>query len=197
MPSGTPATRWPSNVTSPSVGSCNPPVRTSDFATLGSPDANSQPAKSVGSLKLKALGELPIDHNNGNQADIEIRFSYTDVRQKATPVNDYTGGLRARTALQITDRQNTPYPGGPGPGTVVPISFEFNVPCATTPSDPTVGSTCALSTTANTLVPGQVQERQRAIWQLGEIEVDDGGTDGNPGSTGDNTLFATQGVFIP
>ncbi len=80
---------------------------------------------------------------------------------------------------------------------MVPISFEFNVPCATTPSDATIGSTCAVSTTANTLVPGQVLERQRAIWQLGTVEVDDGGTDGNPSTTGDNTLFATQGVFIP
>ena len=180
-----------------SFNSCNPPTQTSHFATVGTPDANSQPAKSVGSLKLLAIGEVPINTGNGNQSDITIDFSLTDVRDKTTPANDYTGGLRAKAELQITDRQNTPYPGGPGPGTVVPISFEFNVPCATTPSDSTVGSTCALSTTANTLVPGQVLERQRAIWQLGTVEVDDGGTDGNPSTTGDNTLFATQGVFIP
>ena len=98
--------------------------------------------------------------------------------------------------LQITDRNNTPHPGGPGPGTVVPLSFEFNVPCATTP-DTTVGATCTLDTTANALVPGQVLEFQRAIWQLGQVEVYDGGTDANPTTEGDNTLFATQGVFIP
>jgi len=180
-----------------SFNSCNPPTQTSHFATVGTPDANSQPAKSVGSLKLVAIGEVPINTGNGNQSDITIDFSLTDVRDKTTPANDYTGGLRAKASLQITDRNNTPYPGGPGPGTVVPITFEFNVPCTTTPSDATIGSTCAVSTTANTLVPGQVLERQRAIWQLGTVEVDDGGTDGNPSTAGDNTLFATQGVFIP
>ena len=166
------------------------------FATVGTPDANSQPAKSVGSLKLLAIGEVPINTGNGNQSDITIDFSLTDVRDKTTPANDYTGGLRAKAELQITDRQNTPYPGGPGPGTVVRF-VRVQRPLRTTPSDATIGSTCALSTTANTLVPGQVLERQRAIWQLGTVEVDDGGTDGNPSTTGDNTLFATQGVFIP
>ena len=118
------------------------------------------------------------------------------MRQKATPANDYTAGLRAQMGLQVTDRNNTPYPGGPGPGTVVPASFEFDVPCATT-ADTTIGGQCTLDTTANALVPGQVLEFQRAIWQLGEVDVYDGGSDANPATEGDNTLFATQGVFIP
>jgi WD40-like Beta Propeller Repeat len=176
-------------------GSCNPPTQTSGFATVGTPDANGAPAKSVGSLRLVAIGEVPIDPGNGNQSDVVIGASITDVRNAGT-LTDYTGGLRVKSALQITDRNNTPYPGGPGPGTVVPAAFEFNVPCATT-ADTTVGSTCSTSTTANAVLPGQVLERQRAIWELGRVEVHDGGTDGDPGTAGDNTLFATQGVFIP
>ncbi len=178
-----------------SYNSCNPPSQTSGFATVGTPDANGVPAKSVGSLKLVAIGEVPINTGNGNQSDVVIDFDISDVRNPGT-LTDYTGGLRVRSALQITDRNNTPYPGGPGPGTVVPATFEFNVPCATT-ADTTVGSTCSTSTTANAVLPGQVLERQRAIWELGRVEVHDGGTDGNPSTAGDNTLFATQGVFIP
>ncbi len=178
-----------------SYNSCNPPSQTSGFATVGTPDANGAPAKSVGSLKLVAIGEVPINTGNGNQSDVVIDFDITDVRNPGT-LTDYTGGLRVRSALQITDRNNTPYPGGPGPGTVIPTTFEFNVPCATT-ADTTVGSTCSTSTTANAVLPGQVLERQRAIWELGRVEVHDGGTDGNPTTAGDNTLFATQGVFIP
>src|SRR4029078_541445 len=139
--------------------------------------ANGAAAKSVGSLKLVAIGEVPIDPNNGNQSDVVIGFSITEVRNKAG-LGDYTGGLRVKSARQITDRNNTPYPGGPGPGTVVPDSFEFSVPCATTPGDATVGSTCSTSTTANAVLPGQVLERQRAMWQLGPVKVDDGGNDG-------------------
>jgi hypothetical protein len=79
---------------------------------------------------------------------------------------------------------------------VVPITFEFDAPCAATP-DTTIGATCAVSTTANSLIPGQALEAQRAIWQLGVVDVSDGGTDANPATEGDNTLFATQGIFIP
>ncbi len=178
-----------------SYNSCNPPSQTSGFATVGTPDANGVPAKSVGSLKLVAIGEVPINTGNGNQSDVVIDFDISDVRNPGT-LTDYTGGLRVRSALQITDRNNTPYPGGPGPGTVTPTTFEFNVPCATT-ADTTVGSTCSTSTTANAVLPGQVLERQRAIWELGRVEVHDGGTDGNPSTAGDNTLFATQGIFTP
>jgi hypothetical protein len=45
-------------------------------------------------------------------------------------------------------------------------------------------------------VPGAVREGDRAVWELGTVEVYDGGSDG-VGSTSDNTLFARQGVFIP
>jgi hypothetical protein len=44
---------------------------------------------------------------------------------------------------------------------------------------------------------GAIKEASRAIWQLGEINVYDGGSDGIGSTTADNTLFLTQGVFVP
>jgi hypothetical protein len=41
-----------------------------------------------------------------------------------------------------------------------------------------------------------VQEGRRAIWELGQGRVFDGGADGDP-ATNDNTLFAVGGVFVP
>ncbi len=41
-----------------------------------------------------------------------------------------------------------------------------------------------------------MSEGKRAIWELGQIEVSDGGSDGLA-STEDNTVFARQGVFVP
>jgi hypothetical protein len=69
------------------------------------------------------------------------------------------------------------------------------VPCAGT-ADTTVGATCAVTTTADSVLPGTVNEGKRAVWQLGQLEVFDGGADGLA-STDDNTLFARQGVFVP
>ena len=62
--------------------------------------------------------------------------------------------------------------------------------------DTTIGSDCPLSTSANALVPGAITAGLRAIWQLGQAQVYDGGPDGNPVSA-DNTLFLDQGVFVP
>jgi hypothetical protein len=44
---------------------------------------------------------------------------------------------------------------------------------------------------------GAVREGKRAIWGLGRVEVYDGGADGVASTTGDNTLFAHQGLFTP
>jgi hypothetical protein len=40
-----------------------------------------------------------------------------------------------------------------------------------------------------------VKEGQRSVWQVSAVEVFDGGTDGDGDTTGDNTLFAVQGIF--
>ena len=40
-------------------------------------------------------------------------------------------------------------------------------------------------------------EGKRAIWQLGQVQVFDGGPDGTAATPSGNTLFAVQGVFVP
>jgi hypothetical protein len=42
-----------------------------------------------------------------------------------------------------------------------------------------------------------VVEGKRAIWELKAVDVFDGGADGQASTTGDNTLFERQGVFVP
>ena len=59
-----------------------------------------------------------------------------------------------------------------------------------------MGSTCAVSTTVDAVVPGAAREGERAIWALDRVQVLDGGADGIA-STSPNTLFAVQGVFVP
>ena len=75
-------------------------------------------------------------------------------------------------------------------------SFAVTVPCTATGGTANIGSTCSIDTTADAVLPGVIKESRRAIWQLGQVQVFDGGSDGVV-STNPNTLFAVQGVFVP
>jgi hypothetical protein len=49
---------------------------------------------------------------------------------------------------------------------------------------------------ADAITPGIAAEGSRAVWQLSQVTVADGGSDGL-GSTDPNGVFAVQGVFVP
>jgi hypothetical protein len=177
--------------------SCNPPVQSSTYLTLGTPDANGAGANSVGSILLRVKATSP--------EDVLINSTITDVRclpaggasvcgtANATDGPDYSGEVQGNATIRISDHYN-----GPGlneAATVVDIPFPVNGTCATTLST-TVGGTCTTATTANTVVPGSVKDTQRAVVEIGQLQVFDGGADGLV-STADNTLFEVQGIFIP
>jgi uncharacterized repeat protein (TIGR01451 family) len=173
--------------------SCGNPQLSSGFLTVGSPDFNGQTANFIGSVKYSAIGEgPPIDPNNGDQADVGVDVSIADVRNKSD-LSDYTGELQVDSSLRITDHDNGA--GGFTTATLQDRTFDFTVPCSATPSS-TTGASCVLHTTAEAVAPGTVKERQRMVWQLGQLRVLDGGPDGVV-STANNTLFAVQGVFVP
>jgi len=71
----------------------------------------------------------------------------------------------------------------------------FTIPCAATASS-TTGALCTLNSTVEAFIPGAVKESMRSIWELDHVRVFDGGADGAVDTT-PNTLFATEGVFVP
>jgi acyl-homoserine-lactone acylase len=168
-----------------SHGSCAPPVQVSRDLTVGTPDANGKPAASTGSVLLRVIS-CPACVSPLPNADVLIDASMTDVRNTAG-LGDYTGELQGRFSLRLTDRYNAASPTDPqtDPGTVEDTSFKFGMPCAAT-SDAS-GGVCAVSTSANAVMPGSVRDGDRAIWQVGSIGLYD--ASGN--------LFAKQGVFVP
>jgi hypothetical protein len=174
------------------VPSCNPPVPSSDYVTVGTPEANGKPANLAGVVKLKVVGESPIDPDNGDQADIEITISLTDIRNQGD-LSDYTGELRAVFGLRITDSYNGELVDDPA--TAADASIPIVVPCSSTAGSE--GAACNLATTADAAMSDVTREGQRALWELGEARVYDGGSDGDADTTGDNTLFAVQGLFAP
>jgi hypothetical protein len=179
--------------------SCNPPSQSSGFLTVGTPDANGAAANSIGFALLKVRTASP--------EDLLIKSTVSDVRCKAgtapsvcSAANaadgpDYSGELQGTTTIRVSDHYN-----GPGlneAATVMDIPLPVNIPCANT-ADTASGGVCAVDTSANAVQPGAIPDGgvSRAVIELGQVRVSDGGSDGAV-STADNTTFATQGVFIP
>jgi ABC-type phosphate transport system substrate-binding protein len=170
--------------------SCNPPTQSSGWLTVGSPDANGVAANSVGSALFVAVAGNPA--TPANEADVNVTANISDVRNKAG-LSDYTGQLQLDSTIRITDRLNGTSKSQPG--TVQDVQFPVTVPCTPTAAT-NVGSTCAVTTSFNAVLPGAIIETKRSIWELGQVVVNDGGSDGLV-STTPNTVFERQGVFIP
>jgi Tol biopolymer transport system component len=176
------------------VDSCSPPQQSSDYLTVGTLDANGQAAKSVGFLRADAKADNP--STPANEADLWLWTSATDVRNQSD-LSDYTGEISVTMLRRITDKYNTPSPdGGTGAATTQDVPLSITVPCAST-EDTTVGSTCELQTSAQVLVPGQVQANARSNWELRQVQVYDGGSDQDADTTNDNTPFMDEGIFVP
>jgi len=186
------------------VPSCNPPVQASSYLTVGTGDAwAGTTPKSVGFVRLDVKTSIP--------EDVIINSSITDVRCKGatavagfcgtantdnTNVPDYSGSLNGTARIRITDHFNgTTSAGGTDAATVTDLPFPVTIPCTVT-GDTTVGSTCSVSTTANGVLGGSVQDNKRANVEVQTINIEDGGADGT-GGTPDNTVFETQGIWIP
>ena len=168
--------------------SCSPPVQASEHLTVGTFDSNGQAPWFLGRARLRVLTGDP--GTPADEADVSITVDITDVR-RAGDLSDYTGELRATRSLRLVDKNN----GGTTAATVSDIPYSFTVPCQAT--EDSTGARCALETTADSLVPGTIVERTRAIWELGQLQVFDGGADEDADTEGDNTLFLVQGVFVP
>jgi len=123
-----------------------------------------------------------------DEADLSLRVQISDVRVQGT-LADYAGEIEAQAQTRMTDHE------GAITATAQDVRFPLTTQCAPTAST-TIGSTCSLTTTLDTLIPGAVVERARTILQLGQVRVVDGGPDGDT-ATEPNTVFLRQGLFIP
>jgi hypothetical protein len=172
--------------------SCNPPAQTSGFLTVGTSDANSNSPQSVGSVAYRVCLASPC--GSGTAPDVKLQASIKDVRN-TTGLTDYVGELQARVNLRITDRAN----GGSltDAATLGDRVFSFTLPCTATGGTASVGSTCAVTTRANAVVPGLVVAGKRSLWQMSQVELLDGGPDEDVDTPAGNTVFARQGLFVP
>ena len=183
--------------------SCNPPTQTSTALTIGSPDANGAGANSVGFIKIAVKVGAP---GLPEDSDVYLTANATDIRCKAGVAAcgsanaadgaDYTGELEGTAQIRISDHFNAVAPGGgTDAATVIDIPFPVITNCVATAATG-IGGTCSVNTTANAVVPGAVKDTKRAVVEIGQVQVFDGGPDGVAASD-PNTLFSVQGIFIP
>jgi hypothetical protein len=177
------------------VAACQPPSYSSNYLQIGTPDVNLAPAQSIGYFRVAAI-----------TGDASFQFNLKDVRCRpatvpsvCTPTNsidgeDYVGEVQATFMTTITSHD---YPPNYNAGTTVPVAFPVTIPCASTATN--IGSTCAIVTTYNALIPGVIKPssiNHRAVWEYSQVQVNDGGSDGVV-ATAPNTLFMVQGMFFP
>jgi hypothetical protein len=155
--------------------------------TVGTPDSNGLHANMTGYVKFRSITGDP--NTPANEADLEVTMNVTDVRRAST-LADYTGELHEVSTLRLTDRAN----GTGDTGTVEDLPIGVTASCAAT-AEPDAGAECGVTTTINAVLPGAVVEGNRSVWNLGQVQVFDGGEDG-VWSTDDNSLFAVQGLFF-
>jgi hypothetical protein len=185
--------------------SCNPPKPSSPWLTVGTLDSNGLPANFIGSSRLDVCPACP---------DINVKLSLTDVRctadlAAATPavcpngtLGAYSGTVAAVYPVRLTDHCNDLPPGVPPacpapPGLPATVQeFDFPIKFGCSPFTVGGGSTCQITTTFNTVLPGAMPSGQRMNIQIGAVRVIDGGKDGDVSTQG-NTTFVEQGVFNP
>jgi hypothetical protein len=123
--------------------------------------------------------------------------------------DDYIGAVVTNSSLRITDNNNSDT-GAPYTTTATTEQISFSVPslCQTTAATG-VGSFCtpaafdppgpATSVTGANSLCGCVAGGTRANIEQSQLQVFDGGPNGNPSDTtdGPNTTIARQGIFLP
>ncbi len=169
-------------------GSCSSPS-TASLLTVGTPDANGLGAKSTGYVFYR---RVPGNPSTSTPSDVAVQVGITDVRRKKD-LSAYTGQLQVRDAVRITDRLNGSASDVAATGQDVPLSV--SVPCAAT-ADLAIGGSCGVTTSFNAVLAGSVVGGKRAIWELGPVQVFDGGSTETAGAS-DAQLFEQQGVFVP
>jgi hypothetical protein len=218
-----------------SVPSCNPPLQSSSYLTMNAPDRPApftSPANGTATLTMKVscltpgttteTGEAPACPATGDQIDVKMSFSAGDIRCVGVAGQGsctsgagslYNGKLLLDIVLRITDHYNgiVPNPAGADCSDTTSCPATTNFPVWPIGVQCTSGS-CNYVTSVDLAVPGAVPEAKRMVIEMGAVEVQDAGLNGNltpapapasgacpPACQQDDaaSLYLTQGINVP
>jgi hypothetical protein len=170
-----------------SLPSCNPP------GYVPGTQARLGPLGQGSASLVVAPGDLA---TAADEADVAISMTASDVRAIAGGGDYAPNASGADVTLVERWRLSDINNGGSGaPATTVDFDFPVGVNCATS-ADPTRGSTCSVSTTADAVTPGSIVEGKDMVVQAFRVRVNDSGANGARGDT-DDRAFTQQGIFVP
>jgi Tol biopolymer transport system component len=204
--------------------SCQPPPASSAYLTMNAPERTDPylgAADGTGLVTLKVTclvpgtttqvtgpGANPPCSEAGDQIDVRINNTSTGIRCQAvsggcaTAGGLYAGKVMPGMTLRMTDFLNGS--GQTSPGTAEDYPLRWGIQCS--------GGACSLVTSADMIVPGIAVEGKRSVWEIRDVEVLDGGSDGDlvsaplpasgacpPACEGNDTesVFLHQGLFVP
>ena len=130
-----------------------------------------------------------------DEADVTLRVELTDVRRRSD-LADYTGQLQASAAIRITDRDNPPPAGGSPAATAQDAHVRVDRAVRGDRRHDDRRDLRGLTTSADAVTPGVIKEGMRAIWQLGQVQVFDGGADGQASTTPNTVVFADARAIV-
>jgi hypothetical protein len=223
--------------------SCSPPVQTSNFLTMQAPDRaapHTGIADGSGTIILKVtchtpgttteVGASPCTSIAGDQIDVRITSTGTGVRctgaagqthgphgsprVACAPNELYDGMVLGTSTIRISDHYSAIVPNPPGadcsdttscPATGADLPFNVGAQCT--------NGACNTVTSSDLVVTDVSKEGKRASVQLGQIQIQDAGQNGDlvsgpPPQTGicppscaqdgdGNALAFTQGLLVP
>ena len=153
-------------------GSCNPPVPESSELTTGTPDANGAGDRHE---RLRAVR----DRSSGTPPLRRTRpTSRCGSRSPTCASRARSPTTRARCEARHDRAAHRPQRSGGDPGDRHDVLFPLTTQCTPT-ADATSAPPARSTTTLDTLIPGAIAEGQRTILQLGQVQVIDGGPDGD------------------
>jgi hypothetical protein len=172
--------------------------------------------------QVTSANTTPPCNDAGDQEDVKVTVTMGDIRcvgvggqgNCAAAGGVYSGKLLLDLPMRVTDHRNQIVPNPTGADCSDTISCTATTDFITLPIGlQCVSGTCNYTTSADLTVPGLVQELKRTVVQLGAVEVQDAGLNGNlaaapspfagacpPACQADsdaNTTFLTQGLFVP
>jgi len=204
----------------PETNACEPPTMTATRGRIVQPGQamafpdKANPSDSVSNVYVTVQeGDDDATNNTpADQADVLLAGAITDAWDVVgggdyNPLSGSTPDLTAFASIRVADHNSTANApntcdntlAGAAECPAVVRDFNFTVPVfCTSNADPNVGATCQVNTTADTLIPGVVKEGARANIQIARIQIRDVGVNNTfELGGGDDSLFLTQGIYIP
>jgi hypothetical protein len=181
----------------------------SGHSTAPSPQCTSLAACFAGA-EMTLTAEFPLQRLTGANAGQPVGpGAATEHRTVADRAFHSTDHYSAKNAPPGNACNTTKPAGYPAADTTAPFcqgttqDEPFPTPMVCTPNGSAStppGSSCGVNTTANSIAVGAVVNGKRGVVEVGQIHIYDSGLNGIrqfPAPTGDDKVWARQGIFIP